>query len=397
MPRRIASKRGADVHRLAAQEHATGIDGHRAEDRLENFGAARTDESGEADDLALPDVERRVEQARTARDTGDGEQRRHLRVRRAPAREHCSGRPAGHELDELRDGCLRGVPGPDVVSVAQDGDPIRQPQCLFQEMGDEDDAHALFPDEAQPAEQLVTFVGGQRRGGLVEKNDPGGMNQRPGDLDELALRLAQALDGDARIDVCRKQREVRFRLLRHRAPVEKARAERRVVDQDVLGHAQGRQQRELLVDHDDAGLERRLWRERGHDRALELQPAFVRLEMPAHDLDERALPGAVLAQNGVDLSGHDLAGDVVERLRRTETLGNLAGDEPAIRIHAVVGRLERTTGTACSAAPVSGWSIAVSRSRRWPAPRRPRDPAWLRRRCPRRSAPWPGGPRRRSA
>lgn len=65
-------------------------------------------------------------------------------------------------------------------------------------MGDEDDPDALFPDEAQPAEQLVTLVRGQRRGGFVEKNDAGGVNQRPGDLDELALRLAQALDGDER-------------------------------------------------------------------------------------------------------------------------------------------------------------------------------------------------------
>ena len=313
-------QRRSELHRLAAEHHAARIDGHRAEDGLQHFGASRADQAGEADNLAFPHVEGRIEQPGAARDVRDREQRRHLRAGGAPAREHRAGRAAGHQLDEPGDRGLGRAPASDVAPVPEHGNPVRQLQRLFQEMGDEDDPDALLADEAQPAEQLVTFVRGQRRGGLVEENDAGGMHQRPGDLDELALRLAEALDGDQRIDVGGEQGEVRPRLLHHRRPVEKAGPERRIVDQDVLGDAQGRQQRELLVDDDDAGFERRLRRERGHDLAVEFQPALVRLEMAAHDLHERALPGAVLAEDGVDLAGQDFAGDVVERLRRAEAL-----------------------------------------------------------------------------
>ena len=196
-------------------------------------------------------------------------------------------------------------------------------------MGDEDDPHALLPDEPEPAEQLVAFVGGEGGGRLIKKNDAGGMNESAGNLDELALRLAQGVYRHERIDVGGKQREVPFRPCHHLAPVEKPGPERRIVDEDVLGHTEGRQQRELLVDHDDAGGERRFRRERGHDLARKLQMAFIGLEMPAHDLDERALPGAVLAQDRVDLAGQDLAGDAVQRLGRAETLRNPAGDESA--------------------------------------------------------------------
>ena len=100
----------------------------------------------------------------------------------------------------------------------------------------------------------------------------------------------------------------RQRLLGHAAlgaAVDQAEAPRRVADRDVVGHRQIGDQRQLLEDADDAGrVGRRRRRER--DRlAVEQHAALVGLHDAGHDLDQRRLARAVLAEHRVDAAGLD--------------------------------------------------------------------------------------------
>ena len=114
-----------------------------------------------------------------------------------------------------------------------------------------------------------------------------------------------------------------------------------VPDEDVLGDGQVREQPRLLVDHGDAeGAS--LGRDRGSGPSAPSRrdgPA-VRLMDAGQDLDQRALAGAVLADERVDLAGDEVERDVVERLGRGEALGDPAQlgawrgcDRPAVSVH----------------------------------------------------------------
>ena len=99
------------------------------------------------------------------------------------------------------------------------------------------------------------------------------------------------------------------------ALVDQAEAARRVGDADVVGDRQVGQQRQLLEDAHDpgaGGLERRGERD---VPALEEHGALGGLHDPGHDLDQRRLAGAVLAEHGVDAAA--LAGEIDPSSART--------------------------------------------------------------------------------
>ena len=91
---------------------------------------------------------------------------------------------------------------------------------------------------------------------------------------------------------------------------------------DVLGDGELGDQVELLVDDGDAvalGVARAVQHER---LAVEdSSPRVVRVRA-AEDLHQRALARPVLADDGVDLSGGDVEGDVVQRPHAGERLAD---------------------------------------------------------------------------
>ena len=311
---------------------------HRAEDRLKGFGPAGADQSGEADDLACTRLERDAQHPGWARQVTDRKPWLAREPRAAARRKYRPGRPAGHELDQLLD---RGVCSPtraDIVAVAQHRDAVGQGKRLLQQMRDEDDADALAADQPDPAEQLAALVRRQRRGRLVQQDHPRRMGESAGNLDQLPLGLAEAVDPRRGIDPSTDEREARFGAGQHDAPIDVAepardgvREHRRRVDQDVLGNAQRRQQRELLMHHHDAALERGARGEMLERLAVELERALVRLDMAAHDLDERALPRAVLAEQRVDLAVRDREAGALQRLGGAEPLAYAARLEAALQ------------------------------------------------------------------
>ena len=87
---------------------------------------------------------------------------------------------AHHELGELLLIGLGGVYGGDVLSLAEDGDPVGDLQHLVELVGDDDDGVAL--------EELGCLLDGKDGGGLVQDDDLGPVVEHLDDLQGLLLR-----------------------------------------------------------------------------------------------------------------------------------------------------------------------------------------------------------------
>src|SRR4029079_10298165 len=82
---------------------------------------------------------------------------------------------------------------------------------------------------------------------------------------------------------------------------------------DVLGDRQVRNERQLLEDRSNAGPRGLLGADRGERAPVDAQRPAVRAERTDEDLDQRALSGAVLAEQRMDLTAARAEIDPVER------------------------------------------------------------------------------------
>jgi hypothetical protein len=90
---------------------------------------------------------------------------------------------------------------------------------------------------------------------------------------------------------------------------------------DVLGDAQVREERGLLVDDGDAGVARVVRRAEGGRRAVDEQLAVVGPHDAAQELDQRRLAGAVLPQQRPHLARAQRDVRVAQRLHGAVGLG----------------------------------------------------------------------------
>ena len=107
------------------------------------------------------------------------------------------------------------IEGTDQLAIAQHGDAIAQPEHFRQPMRHIDDGRAAALQLAQHVEQVIRFRVGERGGRLVEHEDLAIESQRPGDLQQLAMRGREVFRGGVRIDAQRQpieQRRVRARI-----------------------------------------------------------------------------------------------------------------------------------------------------------------------------------------
>src|SRR6185436_6439306 len=104
--------------------------------------------------------------------------------------------------------------------------------------------------------------------------------------------------------------------------IDDARARGQRGQAQILGDGQVVAERELLMDHPDAGGERVAWTVEVHFDAVDEQTPTIRLMDPRDDLAERALPRPVLAAEGMTGAGGDLERDVGERLGAGEALAD---------------------------------------------------------------------------
>ncbi len=242
-----------------------------AEHRPREFGAAGADEARDAQDLARLDRKRDIRHRRRMRveavlgraDVADPQGR----WTRAPCpaldrREDAEVAP-DHHPDQMVDAGGLDVDGADHATVAQDRRAIADRHDLVEPVGDVDDADAAGLERAHEVEQPAHLGGAQGRRRLVHDDEARLDRQRAGDLHHLLVGDAEVAHQPSRLDRKAEPVERLARGPERGGPVDEARGPGLAADHDVLGDAERRDQRELLVDGDDAlalrlvGLRRR--------------------------------------------------------------------------------------------------------------------------------------------
>jgi hypothetical protein len=257
-----------------------------------------------------------ISPARTVSETS----RKHGRPRRQLA--------ADHRPDDLVRRGLRGRPRAHVPAVAEHRDPLAHAEDLLHAVRDVEQRDPPAPDLLEDREQVVRLRVGQRRRRLVEHEDAALEGQRAGDLEELPVRGRQRLGNrvgrDRQVELVQQVPRTPPHL-----PLEKPPASRNLAaGEDVGGHRQVGKGEHLLVDHADAPFEP-LARAREVQRlAAPVHGAAVGPQDAGQDLEQRGLPGAILAHQGVRLPLGHREGHASQRLDGAEGLADVAEFEP---------------------------------------------------------------------
>ena len=237
------------------------------------------------------------------------------------AREVISHRPPHHQPDQFVEGHFLRVVRPDLLSVAQDADPVADALDLVHPMRDVDDAHAEHQQAGDGGEELVDLARGEGGGRLVHHQDARVLRQRLRHFDHLLLGDAELshrrveIDGDAEAG----EQVAGARL--HGLEVEQTEGVRELLAQEhVRGRAQLRHQCEFLIDDADAEVTRSLGRVDGRRSTVDLDLPFVFHLRAAQDLHQRRLARAVFAQQDVNLTRHQVEIHPVERHHARESL-----------------------------------------------------------------------------
>ena len=190
-------------------------------------------------------------------------------------------------------------------------------------MGNEDDRGALVAEPSQGREQPFHLGRRQRRGRLVQNDDPCPGKQHPGDLDQLLQADRQVAEPRQRIDVDTESRELLTGLARHAPPLHQTEAIGGLhAEKHVLGDRQIGRDAELLMDHGDAGCAGIADRPEPDFLAIQRKAAREFRVHAGDDFHQRALAGAVFADETVDLAGGKREVDPAKRLDAAEGLGD---------------------------------------------------------------------------
>ncbi len=345
----------ADGHRPAVEpDLARGL-GIGAVDQPGELGPARADQPGDAQNLALVQLEAaRLDPPAAVGHAADLEDHRPAAAVRVVLLFVEAGQiAADHHLDQGLGAELGALEHPGIAAVAQHRDPVGQLVDLGHAVADVDQRDALGAQLADQREQPLGLARREGRGRLVEHQDLGPGVQGAGDLDQLLLGDRQRADRGLGPERRAQALEHRPAAGGHRLAVDQAAAVQLGAEMDVLGHAQVGGEAELLVDDRDAVA-------LGGDRVGDLHRHPVDLDRAARvglvgageDLHQGRLAGAVLAHQRQHLATPRPQLDPVQRPHSRKRLrdpnhlqrGNGAA---AIRGHARFSLIVRCSGRCC--------------------------------------------------
>ena len=221
---------------------------------------------------------------------------------------HAERRPADHHPRQL---ALVGGPRRRAhhASAAHDADAVADGAHLAELVADEDDREALGDETPQRLEEGFDLVRHEHGGRLVEDEEAAIARERLDDLDALLLA-----DRELGHDGVRTHGDAEaLGGLQHR-PAGRVEVEAHTggaAQDDVLGHAHGLHEREVLRDHAYAGGDGVPWRADAHRAPVDADRAGIGTREPVEDAHERRLAGPVLAEQGVDLAARQREVDVI--------------------------------------------------------------------------------------
>ncbi len=327
---RGAHRTGCD--HAAPHRYAAGIEGLRPVDGLRGRAAAGPEQAREAHDLAgVHDDVHVLEHVAP----GEPVRLEHDLALIGPGlvpetRDPGGGRdlPAQHEPDQAQAGERGDRARVDEAAIPQHGHRVADPEDLVEPVRDVDDGDALCPEHRDRGEQAIDLGGFERRGRLIHDEHAMPLGHGARDGHGLLGPEAQVPERPADIHAHPVSRHHGRGAGPHPVEVHEAQAVGRLAPQEqVARDAQLGDQVDLLVDGADAG-QLRVARpgEMGH-LTHEPQLARVGLVDARHALDERGLAGTVLADERVDLTGHERQGHLVERHDAAEALADAKDPE----------------------------------------------------------------------
>lgn len=303
---------------LHPQFHALRVVG--AEDAAHQLGAAGAHQAGNAQNLALADVEvvdvdfaAAVDVARLQHDVADGARVLGVLVLQRAADDH---------VDELVHRDVLEVDGADVLPVADDRRALADAAELGHAVADVHHADALGLQALDDLKQLVDLALGQGGRRFVQHQDLGVEADGLGDLHHLLLGHAQLAHHRVGVQVNAKVVQNLFGFAVHHRVVDKDAALVRPPDKDVVGHAQMAAHVELLHDDGDAELMRFGDRIDVDFFALDEDLALVGVVYAGQDLHQRRFAGAVLPHKAQDLTFVDIQVHMVQRLDAGEAFAD---------------------------------------------------------------------------
>ena len=175
------------------------------------------------------------------------------------------------------------------------------------------------------ANKPLGVVFGKRTGRLVEDDDAGTRDKGPSHLDQLLGAHAQVADLGLGPDVGMFEKREgignQFAVL---AAADEPGPNPFLTEHDVGLDGQIGREGELLIDHGNAARPRIARASRRVGLARQGHRARIGPVRPGEDFHQRALAGAVLADQGADFARFNAERDAVERPRGPERLGDVS-------------------------------------------------------------------------
>ena len=260
-----------------------------------------------------------------------------------------------------------------LFAVAQDGHAPGDLHHLVEPVTDEEDREVAALQIADDRKERVDLRTRQGRGRLVHDDETGVLGDRAADRDQLAVRDRQIEDGPVGVE---RHADPAHRVvggLPEPPPVHETAPLLHILpDADILGDGEVREERKILIDHLDARRDRRRRRQARARLSVDADLPRVRRVDAGHDLDERALSGAVLPDQAVHLARGDRKIDPLQRMNAAEGLSysRKFDDEGHIPILQTEKGAAPTAGAAPFAATFPSNAARTSRECRSGFPRR---------------------------
>ena len=243
--------------------------------------------------------------------------------------------PADHVRDCALRRHLRARSRRDPPAIPEDRHFVGDLEDFLEAVAHEEDRNALVAQVSHKLEQHRRFMSRQRCGRLIHDQHPDVQRDRLGDFHRLLRGERQAARRAAHVEHDAQRAEDSLGFAEHPAPVGEG-AAILVSNEYVLGDVEVGKEQRFLIDGGDAVALR--FRRAGHRyrRPGKEDVAAIRLVDARHDLDQRRLAGAVLAEQRVDLAGMERERHVVQRLRGAEALGDAAELKDGPRRHSIL-------------------------------------------------------------
>ena len=330
-PARIASR--GDFQRAGLpRTRSSPLRGIGAEDGTRDFGPAGAEQPRQTDDLAAADrdvgaIEAIPSQVFRLDQHLAGRMLARMLKSGCPGAAHLSdllAQHARHELDLARPGDRALV---DRLAIAHDRDPVADGVELVQPVADVDHRDPAGLEAADHVEQDLDFAFIERGRRFVHDDDARIGRDRPRDGHHLLQGDVERAERPSHVDMHAKPVQHGRGVAVHPLPIEQTPAPRLTTHEDVLGRAPIGNEVDLLVDRADPG-------ELGLLGVVEVDRSPLQHDRPSvapvgavEDLDQRALAGPVLPDDGVHFARRDAQRRAVERDHTREGFFNAFHDQ----------------------------------------------------------------------